>query len=135
MELVNNIYTLFKELYIYNNIIMENIVISLIYSFTFIYLSKYILSKHKDLFMENNNNEELEEQFKSICEEITQMKSLFIKSNETIKRIVKKLPFNGEEWIQEFIREEINKNMESMEAMEKLKTFDEFINLEQSFNM
>ena len=59
---------------------------------------------------ENKKEEELQEQLKNICDELTMLKSLYKKNEETIKQIVKKLPFNGEEWIQEFIREEIEKN-------------------------
>jgi len=47
---------------------------------------------------------------KNIYDEITMLKSLYKKQNETIKHILKKIPFKGEEWMQEYIREEINEN-------------------------
>jgi hypothetical protein len=38
------------------------------------------------------------------------LKSLYIKNKNTIKNIIKKLPFTGEGWMQEFIREEWHEN-------------------------
>lgn len=88
---------------------MENILITIIYCLTFFISVKYILTKHKDLFLENNNSDN-EEEIKNLCDEITMLKSLYNKTKETIRKVVKKLPFNGEEWIQEYIREDIKEN-------------------------
>ena len=59
---------------------------------------------------EDAKEEERQEQIRNLCDDLTQMKSLYKKSNDTIKQIVKKLPFKGEEWMQDYIRDEINEN-------------------------
>ena len=50
------------------------------------------------------------EDIKNIYDEIAMLKGLYKKTKDSLKQIVKKLPFKGEEWMQEYIREEINEN-------------------------
>jgi len=97
---------------------MENILITLIYCLTFFISIKYILTKHKDLFIDYKENE-TEEQYKNICDELTMLKSVYNKTKEQIKNIVRKLPFNGETWIQEFIKEDIDEHLKNWEEPEE----------------
>ena len=69
--------------------------------------------QNKDLLMFiNRMHPDVEDvdNIKNIYDEITMLKSLHKKTNDSLKQIVKKLPFKGEEWMQEYIREEINEN-------------------------
>jgi len=86
---------------------MENIFITLIYSCVFIFSLKYILHNHKDLFIENKKTEEEKAIEKSVEIIINQIK----KMKETIKNIAKKIPFTGEEWQQEIVKEDIDNMM------------------------
>lgn len=69
---------------------------------------KYFEIKKLENKTENNENEFMTiEDYENICKEITLLKSLHWKNKRGIKNIIKRLPFKGEEWEQEFIREEL----------------------------
>ena len=102
---------------------MEKIIITFINWFGFLYfihivskininieLLKTIFIKNKEL--ENNNFIESEE-YINIINEIQLLKSLHLKNKNGIKNIIKRLPFKGDEWEQEFIREELDELMKS----------------------
>lgn len=48
-----------------------------------------------------------ERKLKDLCDEITMLKSYITKHKESLRNIVRKLPFKGEEWMQEYIREDV----------------------------
>ena len=49
-----------------------------------------------------------ERKIKNLCDEITTLKSYITKHKESLRNIVRKLPFKGEEWMQEYIREDVD---------------------------
>ena len=102
---------------------MEKIIITFINWFGFLYLinlfSKFNINM--DLIKtilykkeENKYNDFFEsEEHMNLINEIQLLKSLHLKNKNGIKNIIKRLPFKGEEWEQEFVREELDELMKS----------------------
>jgi len=61
-----------------------------------------------------------QEEFCSLCEELTQIKALYKKHHTVLRNVVRSLPFKGEEWRQEFIREDIDEFMQDEETTEDM---------------
>ena len=71
---------------------------------------KYFEYKKLENKNENENSNMTLEDYENICKEITLLKSLHWINKRAIKNIIKRLPFQGEEWEQEFVKEEIEEN-------------------------
>ena len=98
---------------------MEKIIITLInciftnlifYNFlTLINNCSHKYFEFKKLENKNENEKYISlDEFENICKEITLLKSLHLLNKRAIKNIIKRLPFKGEEWEQEFIKEELD---------------------------
>ena len=93
---------------------MNNLIL-IVNSFGILYIS-YLAKKYID-----KKEEELDFAF----EEITMLKSLHRKNREAIRNIIRKLPFNGEEWMREFIFEDIQDECDKRFNMDNNNEEDE----------
>jgi hypothetical protein len=112
---------------------MELTLITLIACITVYVTTRYIVDNYKDSeyeVAEEVEDEEIEEvecevlgsdniDITPITDELALLKERHRKVWAILRKIVKKLPFTGEEWMQEFVREEFDEFITKLEQTEQ----------------
>mgnify|MGYP003334949724 CR=1 FL=1 len=65
-----------------------------------------------------------ERKIKDLYDEITMLKSYITKHKESLRNIVRKLPFKGEEWMQEYIREDVDDMLKRVDEQQSEESED-----------
>jgi HD superfamily phosphohydrolase len=76
---------------------------------------KYKKLENKPRKYNNKNTEDI----KTLFDELNTLKGIQHKTKDTLRNIVRKLPFKGEDWIQEFIREDVDDNLRRYEENQR----------------
>jgi hypothetical protein len=99
-----------------------------VFYFTIIYMIKNI--KFKKVEHKSNNNKDI----KTLFDELNTLKGIQHKTKDTLRNIVRKLPFKGEEWMQEFIREDVDESIRRYEENQAQESAEPAVDNEYDYH-